>query len=176
MFWKVERRRLFSDERAWSYLTSSCINMGLSPFQPNPRGLCCLLNHVFSSGSWNLSHLFQRNVYFLLFHQSKQQRLYFFITFREKKKLKFQLSELKTLLCKQQRRCLWRPVTFKEMENGERSEINDCCEYVDVLGRMSADVGAWEFLSPLSVLHSRIVRRARRTVLSAGDDLCSLWW
>lgn len=61
------RRRLFSEERAWSYLTSSYINMGLSPFQPNPRGLCCFLNHVFSSGSWNLSHLFQRNVYYICY-------------------------------------------------------------------------------------------------------------
>lgn len=50
---------------------------------------------------------------------------------------------LKTWLSEQQRRCFSKPVMFKEMENGERSETNHCCEYVDVPGRLSADVGAW---------------------------------
>lgn len=39
----------FNEERAWSYLTPSYINMALNPFQPNPRGICCLLSRVFSS-------------------------------------------------------------------------------------------------------------------------------
>lgn len=44
----IQELPTFDEERAWSYLTSSYINMGLNPFQPNPHGLCCLLS-VFSS-------------------------------------------------------------------------------------------------------------------------------
>lgn len=38
----------FNEERAWSYLTPSYINMALNPFQSNPCGICCLLSRVFS--------------------------------------------------------------------------------------------------------------------------------
>lgn len=44
----------FKEERAWSYLTSSYINMGLNPFQPNPHGLLYLFNLVFSSKNFKV--------------------------------------------------------------------------------------------------------------------------